>query len=181
MTELWKDIAGYGGMYEVSNFGRVRSKDRTRLVKNRYGTENYRTDKGKELAQIEHGDGYLYVSINLNGKRQNHYIHRLVADAFCERRSQDYVVNHKDYDKSNNHADNLEWCTQGDNIRYSACRMKKPHKPWKQTASGEKYIYLRNGRYRLHIRGKVDKTYPTLESALMAREVVLSGEKYLAG
>jgi hypothetical protein len=59
--------------------------------------------------------------------------------------------------------------------------MRKPHKQWKQSATKEKYIYFRDGRYRLSIRNKIDRTYPTLEEAIRVREVVLNGEEYLAG
>lgn len=129
----------------------------------------------------DNGHGYLVVPLSCNGKRRNFYIHRLVADHFVPNCSGGDCVNHKDYDTHNNRADNLEWCTQRENILYSAQKMRKPHKQWKQSATGEKYIYFRDGRFRLSIRSLIDKTYSTLEEAVLAREVVLSGEKYFAG
>lgn len=176
--EIWKDINGFEGAYQVSNYGNVRSLDRE-VKQGKHG--NTRIIKGIQMKPTDNGNGYLIVALRKKSKRKNFYIHRLVAEHFVENVGCGEYVNHKDYNTLNNHADNLEWCTQSANIRHSAHRMKKPHKPWKQTATEEKHIYLRNGRYRLCITGKIDRTYPTLESALVAREVVLSGEKYLAG
>ena len=59
MREVWKPVIGYEGYYEVSNLGHVRSLTRTRLVKSRYGGTNFRTDKGCDVALVDHGNGYL--------------------------------------------------------------------------------------------------------------------------
>jgi hypothetical protein len=133
------------------------------------------------MKPTDNGHGYLLVFLSQKGKRKNFYVHRLVADHFVDNVCGCDYVNHKDYDTTNNRADNLEWCTQRQNIRHSADRMRKPHKQWKVSATSGKYIYFRDGRYRLSIRNKIDKTFATLEEAVQARGVVLSGEKYLAG
>ena len=178
MKEEWKDIKGYEGLYRISNFGKVESVERE-VNQGKYGKT--RIAGGSQMSPTDNGNGYLIVGLRNDQRRKNHYVHRLVAEHFVENESGLPCVNHKDYDIRNNRADNLEWCTQKQNIRYSAHRMRKPHKQWKQPSSGEKYIYKRYSGYRLSIRGKIDKVLPTLEDAMRIREVILSGEKYFAG
>lgn len=175
--EAWKDIHGYEGLYQVSDLGNVRSLERE-VCQGKYGKK--RSAGGHLMTPTDNGHGYLVVSLRKQNRRKNHYVHRLVAEHFIENSGLKYV-NHKDYDTRNNCVDNLEWCTQKENLLHSSQRMKHPHKQWKESGTGEKYIYLRNGRYRLSIRNKIDRTYQTLEEAVMARGVILHGEKYLAG
>jgi hypothetical protein len=176
--EIWCDVNGYEGLYQISNLGNVLSL-RREVKQGKYGKT--RVIEEKILKPTDNGNGYLIVPLRINGKRKNFYIHRLVAEHFVPNCTGGNYVNHKDYDTRNNSSDNLEWCTQRNNILYSAHRMRKPHKQWKRSATGEKYIYFRYNGFRLSIRNLIDKTFPTLEEAVRAREVVLSGEKYLAG
>ena len=178
MEEVWCDVNGYEGLYQVSNLGNVMSLPR-QVRQGKYGKT--RTAGGKLMNPTDNGNGYLIVALRSGGNRKSFYIHRLVAEHFVSNICDGDCVNHKDYDKRNNRADNLEWCSQQQNIRYSSHRMRKPHKQWKQSATKEKHIYFRDGRYRLSIRNKIDRTYPTLEEAIRVREVVLNGEEYLAG
>lgn len=180
MEELWKDIPGYEGIYQVSNMGRVRSLDRRRLVNNCYGRQSYRSDKGREIAQTDNGHGYLIVSLRKD-HRKNHYVHRLVAEAFCKRPGDSVkVVNHKDYNTKNNRADNLECVTQAENINYSRDRMCRPHKS-RPTNTGEKYIYrIKNvgeDSFRVHVRRKgltaAERIFPTLQEAVAYRDEVM--------
>lgn len=177
-NEVWCDVDGYDGLYQISNFGRVLSLPRT-VRQGKHGKT--RTVGGTILRPTDNGAGYLIVGLRCGNKRKNFYIHRLVAEHFLPNCTGGEYVNHKDYNTHNNHVGNLEWCTQRENIRHSSDRMKKPHKQWKMPATGEKYIYFRDGRYRLSIRNKVDKTFPTLEEAVRHREVVLNGEIYPSG
>lgn len=178
MDELWKDIPGYEGIYQVSNMGRVRSLDRRRLVNNCHGSQSYRSDKGREIAQTDNGHGYLIVSLRKD-RRKNHYVHRLVADSFCERPNEAaQVVNHKDYDRKNNCADNLEYVTQSENIDYSRARMRRPHNVWKMSATGEKYITHNTKRgktfYRVNIRQiGACRQFKTLPEAVAYRNEVM--------
>ena len=104
--EIWKDIKGYEGKYQVSNYGRVKSL-------------NYRhTGNEKLLKPILQTDGYLYVSLCKPLKRFS--IHRLVAEAFIQNPDNLPEVNHKDENPTNNHVDNLEWCTNKYNINYGS-------------------------------------------------------------
>ena len=108
--EQWKSIAGYEGLYEVSNLGRVKSL-------------NYnRTGKERILKQQKDKHGYLRVDICKDGKLKHSKVHRLVAEAFIQNPNNLETVNHKDEDKTNNVASNLEWMTRGDNIIYSQAR-----------------------------------------------------------
>lgn len=107
MEEIWKNIAGYEGLYEVSNLGRVKSL-------------NYkRTGKERILRPGLYNCGYLYVTLSKNGKQKKYRIHRLVGSAFIENPENLPEVNHKNQVKTDNSASNLEWCSTKYNIRYS--------------------------------------------------------------
>lgn len=114
MTEQWKDIKGYEGLYEVSNLGNVRSLDR--IVKRGQG---YMIKEGRILAQFyEEKKGYYQVALAKDGKAKKYRVHRLVALAFLDNPSNYTDVNHKDEVKTNNNVDNLEWCTRKYNNNY---------------------------------------------------------------
>ena len=137
--ELWKDVSGYEGTYQVSNMGRVR---RLTFVNNVVQKE-----KVHIVRPTDNGRGYFVIGLKTNGKRKSKYVHRLVAEAFCENPEGKTCVNHKDYDKHNNMACNLEWCTQKENVRYSSKRMSHSKRTSRSTNTGEKYIKLRGGKY----------------------------------
>ena len=114
LNEIWKDILGYEGLYQVSNWGRVRSLDR--WIKSCYGSKQF--IRGKILKLCIGLSNYLFVSLCKNGKHTNFLVHRLVAEAFLDNPDNLPQVNHKDEDKQNNHYLNLEWCTHEYNINY---------------------------------------------------------------
>lgn len=175
--EQWKAVVGYEGSYEVSDMGRVRSLDRTRLLKNSHGSRSYRTDKGKYLSLINHGNGYLYVGLQDNGHKENRYVHRLVAEAFCDNPRGVSVINHKNFDKSDNRACNLEWVTQKENVVYSSERMRHPKSKCRPTNTGEKYIMARGRSNKVYYRVKLpklpEKIFETLEEAVAYKEEVM--------
>lgn len=117
MGEIWKDIPGYDGKYQVSNFGRIRS---------------FNTINGEVVIRKlnKHTEGYLKVDLWKNGRVKSKYVHRLVAEAFIPNPHNLPCVNHKDEDKANNfvwvNADgsvdfeksNLEWCDYNYNNNY---------------------------------------------------------------
>lgn len=106
MEEVWKDVKGYEGRYQVSNFGNVMSL-------------NYRrTGKRKLLTPKINNDGRLWVALAGNGKPKPMLIHRLVATAFIENPNNYPQINHIDENPKNNCVENLEWCTQEYNIGY---------------------------------------------------------------
>ena len=115
-NEIWKDVAGFEGLYQVSNFGNVRSV--TRLITRSDGKTYLK--KGKRLKSFVTNKGYEYVMLNdFNSKQHLKTVHRLVAQAFVDNPDNLAVVNHKDENKLNNAAANLEWCTQSYNMTYN--------------------------------------------------------------
>ena len=178
MQEIWKDIKGYEGLYQVSNLGRV--KCLSRRIGNKHKCNIRIQQENRIKKPCVKDNKYLYVSLTKDGQRNNKYIHRLVAEAFIPRSENKNIVNHKDYDVTNNRIDNLEWVTQKENVLYSVEHMRKPRAKI-QSPTGFKYVQMRRNKYRLNITGKIDKCFNTLEEALKEREVVLNGKKYFAG
>lgn len=113
-------IPGYGrNKYSVFPDGRV-------VALGRDGARGY-VVKAKELKHHPNGTGYARVSMNLEGKNKEYFVHRLVAKCFVPNPDNLPVVNHKDGDKHNNHADNLEWVTSSENNKHAfATGLKKP-------------------------------------------------------
>jgi hypothetical protein len=98
--EIWKDIHGFEGLYQVSNQGKIRSRNSIRKT------------------PIS-SNGYKIVKLCNHGTIKFCLVHRLVAEAFIPNPNQLRFVNHKDRNRTNNSADNLEWCTQQYNNEYS--------------------------------------------------------------
>ena len=124
-SETWKPVVGYEGLYEVSNQGRVRSLGRVKSYYNgRWSVWTQITMKPKTLKQKERG-GYFFVTlIDNNSKRKEWGVHRLVAMSFAPGYEFGLDVNHKDENKKNNFASNLEWCTRLYNNTYGG-RLKR--------------------------------------------------------
>ena len=101
--EIWKDILGYEGLYQVSNQGRVKSL--------KFGKERI-------LKPCNNGWGYLFVQLFKNGEMKNDKVHRLVAKAFLSNPNNLPDVNHKNEDKTDNIVENLEWCDHKYNNNY---------------------------------------------------------------
>ena len=169
--EIWKDIYGYEGLYQVSNSGRVRSLNK--LIDDYRGKE-VRLIKGKVLKPFDR-NGYYVISLTKNKQRHNYSVHRLVAQAFIKNIDNKPYINHLDYDKHNNCVDNLEWCTQKENINWSIINMKKM-KNVTHSCTGEKYISYRakTGKYRITIAKKEYLGKNTLEEAIAYRDMILS-------
>jgi len=178
--ETWKDMPGFVGSYKVSDHGNVRSVDRRITDKN--GSEKYIS--GKALKITYFSNGYAKVSVCKNGRKKQLILHRLIATLFIPNPQRLPEVNHKDEDKTNNRANNLEWMTHIQNINYGT-GIKRRSKTIKKngTFSGKNNpMYGRVGQ--LHptfgIRGKhhqssipiqrisngrVDKQYDSLTEA----------------
>lgn len=108
MKEIWKDIKGYEGLYQVSNTGKVKILSKNIIKK---------TTKVPK--------GYLRVGLTKNGKTKYFYPHRLVAQAFIPNLQNKPCVNHKDRNVKNNNVDNLEWCTYKENNNYENCQKRR--------------------------------------------------------
>ena len=112
--EIWKDIKGYEGFYQVSNYGRVKSLERLDSCG--------RKVHGRILKQGKDTQGYLVIGLCKEGARKSKRIHRLVAEMFIENPKEYLEVNHKDENKENNHIDNLEWCDREYNGNYGTIK-----------------------------------------------------------
>lgn len=126
--ELWLPVIDYEGIYEVSNYGRVR-----------------RVDGGIMNGNIN-SYGYRVVKLTKNGRQKDKKVHRLVALAFIPTiRGKDFV-NHKDGDKLNNYVENLEWVTRGENNRHAATILQvstEARPVWQLSLDGEpQALYL---------------------------------------
>ena len=121
---IWKDIKGYEGLYQVSDEGEVRS----------LGNGNSNSSKERIIKPTKDKYGYLYITLCKNGKKKTIKIHRLVAEAFLPNPDNLPEVNHKDENKINNRANNLEFCDRKYNVNYgtgkkrSAEKLSKPVK-----------------------------------------------------
>ena len=137
MEEIWKDIKGFEGRYQVSNMGRVRSLDRWSKDKHPHFI------KGKILKPIlnkkEHSKlGYYHVSLSDGNRNYTHYeVHRLVALHFVPGYKKGLVVNHINENSLDNRAENLEWCTYQYNLNYSDVVAWKRKPVYQYTMDGE--------------------------------------------
>ena len=125
MQEIWKDIKGYEGYYQVSNFGEVKSLDRIIRNEGNKGSNKFSKYKGKILSKSKRAKGYLAVVLTKKCKAKSFLVHRLVAEAFIENPQKLPLINHKDENKQNNFVDNLEWCDNKYNINYGSWRQKQ--------------------------------------------------------
>lgn len=117
MEEIWKDINGYEGFYQVSNLGRVRSVDR--WVNGNHINCDFQFMKGKIRKLRKNKYGYWTVLLRKNCTPKGFLVHRLVAEAFIPNPNNLPCVNHKDENPANPVVDNLEWCTNAYNTNYS--------------------------------------------------------------
>lgn len=121
--EVWKDVVGYEGLYQVSNMGRVKSVKR--VVNSTNPKQSWKTINERILKPSSYGKPpkcggirHLDVVLYRKGKQKTEKVHRLVAMAFIPNPNNYPIINHKDENPSNNCADNLEWCTHQYNSNY---------------------------------------------------------------
>ena len=110
--EIFKDIKGYEGMYQISDLGNVKSLERLNSAGKHIKERLLKKD-------FDPTTGYYSIGLNKDGKSKRLWIHRLVADAFLANPNKYPQVNHKDENKRNNNVDNLEWCTETYNQVYT--------------------------------------------------------------
>lgn len=160
--EIWKDIPGYEGGYQVSSFGKVRS-----LYPNR--------KQNQLMDLLENTRGYYRVHLTKGDKVNFKMVHRLVAETFLENPLNLPQVNHKDENKKNNHVENLEWCSNLENQRHGtviqrrAESCKKPIlqcdtsgnviKEWDSAVSVHRELGFSTGYLCDALKGKHEKAY----------------------
>lgn len=160
--EIWADIKGYEGIYQVSSLGRVKNA------------------KGKVLQPTDNGHGYKIVKLYRNSTRKNAYVHRIVAETFIPKTAQASEINHIDRNKANNAVQNLEWVTHSQNM----LEMRGVEQFKKHTSIYGKYIYYnpKTKKFRVMFpgygRGKKRHIgcYSTLEQALETKATYQEGE-----
>ena len=113
MKEIWKDIEGYEGKYQISNYGNVKS-----LKKKKHQCDYL-------LKPFITKNGYLRVSLSKNNKYVQPLVHRLVAEYFINNPYNYKEINHKDENKLNNNVDNLEWCNRKYNVLYGTAKKRE--------------------------------------------------------
>ena len=156
MEEIWKDIEGYEGIYQVSNLGRLRSLDRYYTKPHpRNGVQTRYLKKGQIVKTFVGRNGYVGAVLKFERKQKNFMMHRLVAKAFVPGYFDGADVNHKDCNRQNNRADNLEWMTRRDNLMY-ADAMDKIH------AKQRKPII------QMTLEGEFIREWPSMHSAHLA-------------
>ena len=164
MKEVWKDIPGYEGLYQINNYGIVKSLDR--YVKHSKGGP--RLIKGKIISS-KIDNGYSRVKLCKDDSKKYYTVHRLVALTFINNPHGLPVVNHIDGNKLNNHVSNLEWCTVSKNTQHAydtglcdEARIKiseSRKKPVKCITTGEEFGSIKEAAEYYGIDNSVVITY----------------------
>lgn len=128
-NEVWKDIKGYEGLYQVSNLGNIRSLNAMINCKGARGIDKH-IRYGRVLSKAIGTTGYYIIVLSKNSKTKQARIHRLVAEAFIDNPNNYPCVNHIDGNKLNNNVDNLEWCSHSHNNK-EAYRLGLKKSTWK--------------------------------------------------
>lgn len=137
MSKEWKEIKGYEGRYLISSSGDV--------ISLKYGGSN----RAKMLTWKVNNKGYAWVELRKNGIKEQKLVHRLVAEAFIDKVEGLNLINHKDENPLNNDVDNLEWCDNSYNVRYSLERH-----PERRVYHGHE---IREGKYKTLAVIQLDK------------------------
>lgn len=129
MKEIWKDIKGFEGYYQVSNLGRVKRCERLKI------NGHYKNINEMILKGTSDKDGYIVINLYKNSKYKGFKVHRLVAYHFLKNLKSKPQVNHKNLIKSDNRVENLEWCTNSENMQHA-----RKHKKFNIDRKGAKNI-----------------------------------------
>lgn len=169
-NEIWKDIPGYDGYYQVSSYGNVRSLERPYTI----CSKTIISTKSKILKQgiVK---GYYNVELNVNGVAKKIFVHRLVALAFIPNINNLPCINHKDENPLNNRMENLEWCTIEYNLKYGT-RQERISKNRKRKV----LQYSSEGEYIAEYDGAIDAENATGIKRQNISKVIL-GKRHTAG
>jgi hypothetical protein len=126
--EIWKDIEGFEGLYQISSFGRVKSLPKKWVMTNNFGTFWVMKDE-RILSPVISNKGYYVLSLVKNKRKKQFRVHQLVATHFLENNGNYNCINHIDGDKLNNNIENLEYCTHSHNQKEAfRLGLKQPSK-----------------------------------------------------
>ena len=174
-NEEWRDIQGFKGLYQISNLGRVRSCDR--YLKASYGSRQFK--RGQIIKETMMHNGYLIVDLHRNGSSVRRFVHRLVAEAFINNPKCLPEINHIDEDKTNNRADNLEWCTHLYNLNYGHVKDKISKAHIDGNYGSIPIVQLdKDGNIIAHFRNASDAEKVTGISASSIRKVCLQRPRF---
>lgn len=128
--EIWKPIKNYEGLYEISNYGRIKNKN-------------------NNIIAIWNNKHYYYVTLHKNKNKENFLLHRLVAEHFIDNPNNYPCINHKNEVKTDNRVENLEWCTPKYNSNYGTIKeriSKKNSKKVKQYNLNHQLLKIYNSQ-----------------------------------
>lgn len=162
-NEVWKDIKGYEGLYQVSNLGRVKTLER-KIYNNGIKKETLQKEKIMSNKKTN-GNGYIIVSLTKNGASKNKYVHRLVAETFMGNEDNLPCINHKNEIRSDNNVNNLEYCTYKYNNNYNG-KAKRAGLKLRNNKKTSKKIYQMNEN------DEIINEYPSISQA--SRELNIS-------
>ena len=154
--EVWKDIDGYEDSYQVSNLGRVKTKKDKILYK--IPCEYYKNKKIIILREYKNKNGYIQIRLRKNGRFYNHSVHRIVAATFIPNPRNLPDINHRDENKSNNCANNLEWCNATYNNNYGTCKARSSATLRQKAYNGTPVLFFDN-------KGELLSEFPSISEA----------------
>lgn len=171
--ELWKPVVGYEGLYEVSNYGNIRSLDRIVVY------SDGRTHKHNScvLKQIKN-KGYLYVGLNKNNKRSSERVHRLVAKSFIDNPCNKPCIDHINGNKEDNKVTNLQWVTYKENMNNPLTKEKM--RIIRSNGLSDKIVQAKKDKgkikkvYQFSLDGKLLNTYESIADANRATNILNS-------
>lgn len=181
--EIFVKIKGFDD-YEISNKGRVKSLERNLNVTSKLGNSFYRHYEEKIMKTRTDVDGYQLVNLRKDKKCYTLKVHRLVAEAFIPNPNNYQIINHKDYNRSNNSVENLEWCTYQYNNTYGdvgykkALKTGKPLIAYKDGVEVGRYISSYDAAKSLNIEGNDGNIRSMLRGAKYPKTVKGYSFKY---
>lgn len=170
MEEIWKDIAGYEGLYQISNFGTIKSLSREFYQPDRFGSIYKNRTRNKILINNLSKKGYWCISLTKNAQRKQFYVHRLIANAFIPKVEGKNYINHINGIKTDNRIENLEWCTISENnTHYWRVLKKRPKREGKKLHTN----YCSRACIRISQNGEIKK-YKCVKEAEIENKIASS-------